>query len=131
MLLRPAGVKYEDVAGIDKVKGDIQVAMDMLLGAPAFRAMGARPYRVRPRAKPESVFMDSLSRPFESRTLRILLINTALYRPKAHRREAGAVTSVSVDFERRGCSHPQLPWPGRWCQELNAHSRLCKSCNCS
>lgn len=42
-----AGVKYEDVAGIDRVKGDIQVAMDMLLGAPSFRAMGARPYRVR------------------------------------------------------------------------------------
>jgi hypothetical protein len=42
-----AGVTYADVAGIDKVKGDIQVAMDMLLGAPAFRAMGARPFRVR------------------------------------------------------------------------------------
>ena len=47
MLHCPAGVTYADVAGIDKVKGDIQVAMDMLLGAPAFRAMGARPFRVR------------------------------------------------------------------------------------
>lgn len=36
------------MAGIDRVKGDIQVAMDMLLGAPAFRAAGARPYRVHP-----------------------------------------------------------------------------------
>ena len=40
-------MKYADVAGIDAVKDDIKVAMDMLLGAPAFRAMGARPYRVR------------------------------------------------------------------------------------
>ena len=43
---RPTGVKYEDVAGIDAVKDDIKVAMDMLLGAPAFAAAGARPYRV-------------------------------------------------------------------------------------
>ena len=47
MLHCSPGVTYADVAGIDKVKGDIQVAMDMLLGAPAFRAMGARPFRVR------------------------------------------------------------------------------------
>lgn len=41
-----AGVTYADVAGIDKVKGDIQVAMDMLQGAESFQAVGAHPYRV-------------------------------------------------------------------------------------
>lgn len=39
------GVTYADVAGIDKVKGDIQVAMDMLQGDAEFQAVGAKPYR--------------------------------------------------------------------------------------
>ena len=54
-----AGVKMEDVAGIDSVKGDIEVALEMLLGAKAYRAVGARPFKARaarppppPRAAP-------------------------------------------------------------------------------
>jgi ATP-dependent Zn protease len=42
-----AGVRYEDVAGIDAVKDDIKVTMDMLLGAEEYIAIGATPPRVR------------------------------------------------------------------------------------
>ena len=41
------GVRYEDVAGIDAVKADIEEAMRMVLGDADYQAMGARPPRVR------------------------------------------------------------------------------------
>ncbi len=42
------GVRFADVAGIDGIKDEIQVVMDMLLGAEEYAAIGARPFRVRP-----------------------------------------------------------------------------------
>ena len=46
---RDTGVRYEDVAGIDSVKADIEEVMKMVLGDDNYRAMGARPPRVRRR----------------------------------------------------------------------------------
>lgn len=43
---RDTGVRYEDVAGIDAVKEDIRVVLDILLGDERFRIMGAHPVRV-------------------------------------------------------------------------------------
>ena len=43
---RDTGVRYSDVAGIDTVKSDIEETMSMILGAPEFEAIGARPPRV-------------------------------------------------------------------------------------
>ena len=40
------GVRFEDVAGIDDVKADIEEVMKMILGDAEYRAMGARPPRV-------------------------------------------------------------------------------------
>ena len=40
------GVRFEDVAGIDDVKADIEEVMKMILGDDEYRAMGARPPRV-------------------------------------------------------------------------------------
>ena len=56
-------MSYADVAGIDAVKGDIQVAMDMLLGDPTFQAIGAKPYRVRPTWMLSQAIHLRLSRP--------------------------------------------------------------------
>ena len=44
---RDTGVRFEDVAGIDDVKADIEEVMKMILGDAEYRAMGARPPRVR------------------------------------------------------------------------------------
>ena len=43
---RDTGVRFEDVAGIDDVKADIEEVMKMLLGNDEYQAMGARPPRV-------------------------------------------------------------------------------------
>ena len=43
---RDTGVRFEDVAGIDDVKADIEEVMKMILGDAEYRAMGARPPRV-------------------------------------------------------------------------------------
>ena len=43
---KDTGVRYADVAGIDTVKADIEETMRMILGAPEFDAIGARPPRV-------------------------------------------------------------------------------------
>lgn len=45
---KDTGVRYADVAGIDSVKSDIEETMNMILGAPEFDAIGARPPRVMP-----------------------------------------------------------------------------------
>eukprot|EP00889_Picochlorum_renovo_P004218 jgi/Picre1/31248/NNA_006602.t1 len=42
---RDTGVRYEDVAGIDAVKDDIKVVLDILLGGERFREMGAHPIK--------------------------------------------------------------------------------------
>ena len=42
---RDTGVRYDDVAGIDAVKGDIRVILDILMGDELFRSMGAHPVR--------------------------------------------------------------------------------------
>ena len=42
---KDTGVRYEDVAGIDHVKDDIRVILDILLGDPAYSEMGAHPVR--------------------------------------------------------------------------------------
>ena len=41
------GVRFSDVAGIDGIKDEIKVVMDMLLGAEEYTAIGATPFRVR------------------------------------------------------------------------------------
>ena len=43
---RDTGVRFEDVAGIDDVKADIEEVMKMILGDAEYRAMGARAPRV-------------------------------------------------------------------------------------
>ena len=43
---RQTGVRFADVAGIDAIKDEIKVVMDMLLGAPEYQNIGARPFRV-------------------------------------------------------------------------------------
>lgn len=43
---RDTGVRYADVAGIDRVKADIEEAMHMVLGAAEFDAIGAQAPRV-------------------------------------------------------------------------------------
>ena len=43
---RDTGVRYEDVAGIDSVKADIEEVMKQVLGDANYAAMGARPPRV-------------------------------------------------------------------------------------
>lgn len=47
---KDTGVRYADVAGIDRVKGDIEETMHMILGAPEFEAIGAKPPRVSPKS---------------------------------------------------------------------------------
>ncbi len=42
---RDTGVRYEDVAGIDAVKDDIKIVIDILLGGERFREMGAHPIK--------------------------------------------------------------------------------------
>ncbi|KAG7666975.1 hypothetical protein KSW81_000723 [Nannochloris sp. 'desiccata'] len=42
---KDTGVRYEDVAGIDAVKDDIRIILDILLGDEKFRSMGAHPQR--------------------------------------------------------------------------------------
>lgn len=42
---RDTGVRYEDVAGIDAVKDDIKIVLDILLGGERFREMGAHPIK--------------------------------------------------------------------------------------
>ena len=44
---RQTGVRFADVAGIDAIKAEVKVVMDMLLDAPEYRAIGAKPFRVR------------------------------------------------------------------------------------
>ena len=44
---RQTGVRFADVAGIDAIKDEIKVVMDMLLGAREYQDIGARPFRVR------------------------------------------------------------------------------------
>ena len=44
---RDTGVRFEDVAGIDDVKADIEEVMKMILGDAEYSAMGARAPRVR------------------------------------------------------------------------------------
>lgn len=43
---KDTGVRYEDVAGIDGVKEDIQIILEILLGAERFKEMGAHPIKV-------------------------------------------------------------------------------------
>jgi cell division protease FtsH len=43
---RDTGVRYDDVAGIDAVKEDIRVVLDILLGEQRYKDMGAHPVRV-------------------------------------------------------------------------------------
>jgi cell division protease FtsH len=42
---KDTGVRYEDVAGIDAVKDDIKIVLDILLGGERFREMGAHPIK--------------------------------------------------------------------------------------
>jgi len=42
---KDTGVRYEDVAGIDAVKDDIKVVLDILLGGERFKEMGAHPIK--------------------------------------------------------------------------------------
>ena len=44
---RQTGVRYEDVAGIDHVKADIEAMMDAVLGRGGYSEMGVKPPRVR------------------------------------------------------------------------------------
>lgn len=44
---RGTGVRYEDVAGIDHVKADIEAMMDAVLGRGGYSEMGVKPPRVR------------------------------------------------------------------------------------
>ena len=44
---RGTGVRYEDVAGIDHVKADIEAMMDAVLGKGGYSDMGVKPPRVR------------------------------------------------------------------------------------
>ena len=43
---RDTGVRYEDVAGLDDIKADIEDVMRMVLGDDSFIAIGAKPPRV-------------------------------------------------------------------------------------
>lgn len=57
---RDTGVRYSDVAGIDRVKADIEETMHMIMGAPEFDAIGARAPRVSmPQIKFSSKSMSS------------------------------------------------------------------------
>ena len=44
---RQTGVRFADVAGIDVIKDEVKVVMDMLLGAQEYKDIGAQPFRVR------------------------------------------------------------------------------------
>ena len=44
---RQTGVRFADVAGIDVIKDEVRVVMDMLLGAQEYKDIGAQPFRVR------------------------------------------------------------------------------------
>ena len=44
---RQTGVRFADVAGIDVIKDEVRVVMDMLLGAQEYKDSGAQPFRVR------------------------------------------------------------------------------------
>ena len=44
---RDTGVRYDDVAGLDEIKHDIEDVMRMVLGDDAFQEIGAKPPRVR------------------------------------------------------------------------------------
>ena len=44
---RQTGMRYEDVAGIDHVKADIEAMMDAVLGRGGYSEMGVKPPRVR------------------------------------------------------------------------------------
>ena len=44
---RDTGVRYEDVAGLDDIKADIEDVMRMVLGDDSFISIGAKPPRVR------------------------------------------------------------------------------------
>ena len=46
---RQTGVRFADVAGIDDIKAEVKVVMEMLLDAPEYREIGAKPFRVRGR----------------------------------------------------------------------------------
>ncbi len=52
---KDTGVRYEDVAGIDSIKADIEEVMKMILGAEEYQAMGARAPRVSPLQPPSPV----------------------------------------------------------------------------
>ncbi len=43
---RQTGVRFADVAGIDVIKDEVRVVMDMLLGAKEYKDIGAQPFRV-------------------------------------------------------------------------------------
>ena len=45
MTKRDTGVRYDDVAGIDAVKDDIKIVLDILLGGERFKEMGAHPIK--------------------------------------------------------------------------------------
>ena len=47
---RDTGVRYADVAGIDAVKEDIRIVLDILLGDQKYKDMGAHPIRASPGA---------------------------------------------------------------------------------
>ena len=50
---KDTGVRYQDVAGIDSVKADIEEVMKMILGSEDYKAMGARAPRVSLALRPE------------------------------------------------------------------------------
>lgn len=63
---KDTGVRYEDVAGIDNVKADIEEVMKMILGDDEYKAIGARPPRVRtPPLLFLKCFIGSVARAFE------------------------------------------------------------------
>jgi hypothetical protein len=43
---KDTGVRYDDVAGIDNIKADIQETMKMIIGDNAYTDIGAHPFRV-------------------------------------------------------------------------------------
>ena len=108
-------MRFADVAGIDGIKDEIKVVMDMLLGAEEYIAIGAQPFRVRIRLEEQKSGAESIP-PIMSKLGEVPQENAAKrqgvqsYRRAAFQRVQGlsvpTFTSVTCSHKckRSGCT---------------------------